>query len=79
MDETTPTTVEAPTLIEKIKANKKVIITRIAVIGGTALGLIAAAVLLKKVDSGDFDENPDVDYIVVEVPKDSTLESTTAE
>lgn len=78
MDETTPTPVETPTLIEKMKANKKVILTRIAIIGGTALGLIAAAVLLKKIDSGDF-EDPDVDYIVLEVPKDSTPDSITAE
>jgi hypothetical protein len=80
MDETTPTIVEKPTLIEKIKANKKVIITRIAIIGGTALGLIAAAILIKKVDDGDFEDNPDVDYVVIEVPKDeSTPDSITAE
>lgn len=79
MDETTPTPVETPTLIEKMKANKKVIITRVAIIGGTALGLLAAAILLKKVDSGDFEEDPDVDYLVVEVPKDSTPDSITAE
>ena len=74
MDETTPVT--DPTFLEKIKANKKVILTRIAIIGGTALGILAAVIVLKKSDA---DEDPDVDYIVIEVPKDQTTDSIAAE
>lgn len=76
MDEITPV---KPTFLEKIKANRKVILTRIAIGGGTLLGILAATVLLKKAAAGDF-EDPDVDYIVIEVPKDQTPEEpTTAE
>lgn len=60
MDETTP--VVKPTFLEKMKANKKEIFTRIAIVGGVALGIFAAVVVLKK----DADEDSNVDYIIIE-------------
>lgn len=74
MDETTP--VINPTFLEKVKANKKEIITRVAIVTGAALGIFAAAVLLKKAA----DDESNVDYIIIEeVPQDLMTESIPAE
>lgn len=43
------TEAEKPTFIEKIKENKKVILGRALVIGGTLLGIAAAAALFTKI------------------------------
>lgn len=74
MDETTPETVVAPTFLEKITPSKKTL-TRIVVVGGTLLGIIAAAALLKKIA---IDEESDADYIILEVPVDNDSDSIAA-
>ena len=63
-----------PTLMEKLKRNKKTIIKRSLIVGGTIVGIIAAYTLLK--DKGDYEE---LDYDVPEARLDGSSTSIETE